>query len=208
MSMTITTKIFTKIEALRVSQQNTGESGANRQVALSKGQVHANDRKLLMGQFARDLTDNPTRLAAIGRQVILDLIQDSDISCIESLTLVLDYFLTDDRSRFDFGLSIEFSEAEAAAIYQLKRLDQAQLKIIITLWQYNRRTVPAKNLKEGSGLSYRQINIILRKLIYCGLVGRIWRFDNQIGRYRNFYRLSFSVTDRVLQWGFPVPPST
>jgi predicted transcriptional regulator len=206
--MTITTKIFTKIEALRVSQQNTGESGANRQVALSKGQVHANDRKLLMGQFARDLTDNPTRLAAIGRQVILDLIQDSDISCIESLTLVLDYFLTDDRSRFDFGLSIEFSEAEAAAIYQLKRLDQAQLKIIITLWQYNRRTVPAKNLKEGSGLSYRQINIILRKLIYCGLVGRIWRFDNQIGRYRNFYRLSFSVTDRVLQWGFPVPPST
>lgn len=169
--------------------------------------LDAKERRLLVKLGARHFMDDPVKAAAIGRQVLMAMASDVNTLCAEDLFVEIDKLLTDDRCRIDCGLAIEFSDDEQRVISRLKSLDGDGFQIVTILSRHN-RYLPAKEIKQETDLTYSQIDSILKKAIDLDLVYGDRQFDSEIGRDRNFYRLSRKVTERIMRWGFQSTQAT
>jgi DNA-binding transcriptional ArsR family regulator len=205
--------VSSSLETVRSQRQHLRERLAESEAALIAYQEELNyldtkEQKLLARQFTQHFIDDPVKAAAIGRQVLMAMVEDVDTLCVEDIAGKIDALVSDDRCRSDCGFPIEFDERERRVIARLASLDRDKLSIVVLLHQANPHSLSIAQIQSKTDLTYTNIYNLLKKTIDMGLVDPFERFDESIGRYRNYYRLSPKVTERIMRWGLQSTQAT
>lgn len=198
---------YSNLEDLQGRQVRIQKALADAKIITDRYQEELDDldkqeRELRLQRFAKELMDDPVKLMAIGRQFLVAALEDDRLVVSPNdLRDKINSFLTDDQCRYEFELLIQFGEIERKVISQINGLSADELRIVKILYENVDDDLHVGSFREGTEISYSKVNAMLQRLITCGLVRQIRSRSCLNERDLISYRLSKSVTVRIMEWG-------